>query len=216
MDGRARATSDVGVLGHEQAPPAAVVVPVATLVARGAAYGWSRFTAAFGTALPVGTLSLVAAVVLTVRAPGRFGWRWADSGRRWRIVATALATVVVAVSVFRLLSPPAPYALSVAEVTVVPLGEEGLFRGFAFVALLTLFRRLLEAGTATRVAVLSTSLAFAVGHLGNLGSVPAGFVFFQVGVGVGFGVLAGWVRACTDSLVGPVLLHAVMNGLAVA
>jgi membrane protease YdiL (CAAX protease family) len=66
-----------------------------------------------------------------------------------------------------------------------------------------------------RWAIIVGALSFGAGHLGNLGYVPTGFVLVQAAVAAAFGVLAGWLRIRTDSLVGPVLAHAAMNLVAV-
>jgi membrane protease YdiL (CAAX protease family) len=203
-------------LGRRSSVPAALSVPALIVAACLASYGWSRLTAWLGHDLPVGTLTLALAGILTARAPRRFGWRWGSTGRARPVVASSLGVVVAAVSVFRLVSPPAPYALTPAEVIVVPLGEEGLFRGFLLGILLAAFGRRLRPRRATSAAVAGSALAFGTAHLGNLGLAPTGFVVLQVCIAVAFGVLAGWVRVRTSSLAGPVLLHAVMNGLAVA
>jgi membrane protease YdiL (CAAX protease family) len=104
----------------------------------------------------------------------------------------------------------------VAEFLLVPLGEESLFRGFLLGVLLTIFNRWLPARDAARSAVLISAAGFAAGHLGNLGYVPTAFVLLQCLVAMAFGTLAGWLRLRTDSLAGPVLIHAVMNVGAVA
>lgn len=214
--GRGKGTLVNAVSARLDRVPRTPLVGASIVAASMAAYSWSRFTALYGSRLPVGTLTLVAAAVLTCWAPRRFGWRWGDTGVEWRVVAASLLVVVAAVSVFRLVASPAPYALTPAEVILVPLGEEGLFRGFVLVALLGVFTRRLPRPAATRAAVIGSAVSFGVGHLGNLGAVPPGFVLFQVGVGIAFGVLAGWVRIRTSSLVGPTLLHAAMNALATA
>lgn len=53
------------------------------------------------------------------------------------------------------------------------------------------------------------------GLRGNLGYVETAFVLLQVGIAIVFGVVAGYVRVRTESIVGPVLLHATMNVIAV-
>jgi membrane protease YdiL (CAAX protease family) len=131
------------------------------------------------------------------------------------LVVAAVTGVAAVVGLYRLLSLRAPYEASVGEFLLVPLGEEALFRGFALAVLIVLFGRWLPEPSAGRCAVVVGALAFGVGHLGNLGYVPTTFVVFQTLVAIAFGLLAGWVRMRTDSLVGPVLLHAAMNLVAV-
>lgn len=166
--------------------------------------------------LPVGAAVIVVAFALTAWRPRRFGWQWGRTGEHWLTVSASPAFVAIAVGGYRLAGSETPYAASVGEFVLVPLGEEGLFRGFVLVVLAELFSR---SGVVRRpwvVAVAVSALAFGLGHAGNLGYVPAGCVAFQVAVATAFGLLAGWVRVRTASLVGPVLLHALMNVLAVS
>ncbi len=188
----------------------AVGVPVLT-------YGFSRLSGALGERLsfPVGTPALLLGAALTLWAPRRFGWQWGRTRQEARAVAVSLVAVVLVVAGFRLLAGQAPYAPTFAEVVVVPLGEEALFRGFVLTSLLCALGPRLGAGAATRWAVGISAVAFGIGHLGNLGYAPTGFVLVQALAAALFGVLAGWLRVRTDSLAGPVLLHAAMNAAAV-
>jgi membrane protease YdiL (CAAX protease family) len=132
-----------------------------------------------------------------------------------------LLGVVAVVGLFRLVGSGTPYEPSFGDFVIVPLGEEGLFRGFLLVVLLTLFRRRLAQSRAVSSAVVVSAIALGVGHLGNLNYVSAQFVLLQfvllqVVAATVFGLLAGWVKVRTDSLIGPVLLHAAMNIVAVA
>jgi membrane protease YdiL (CAAX protease family) len=194
-----------------------VLVAVAGGVVILATIGFSRATGRIAEVvpLPAGSVTLIAAVLLTCWAPSRFGWRWGDSGRRWREIALAVAGVVAVVGAYRLGGGDTPYQPSAAELIVVPLGEEALFRGFVLTVLVVLFRRWLPSHRAVRWAIIVGALSFGAGHLGNLGYVPTGFVLVQAAVAAAFGVLAGWLRIRTDSLVGPVLAHAAMNLVAV-
>jgi membrane protease YdiL (CAAX protease family) len=181
------------------------------------AYGFSRLTGRIGelVSLPVGTGALLLGLALTAWAPGRFGWRWGRTGQHLRLIAWALVGVVVVVAGFRWLTGATPYQPSVGELVIVPLGEEALFRGFLLVTLIGVFRRWLGEAAAVPWAVVATSVSFGVGHLGNVGYVPTAFVVVQVVAATVFGLLAGWVRVRTESLVGPVLLHSAMNAAAV-
>lgn len=191
------------VSGAQAATAVALVAGAACL----AAVAFSRVTGwiAGGVALPVGTVSLIAAIVLTGWAPRRFGWQWGESGRQWRQATAAIAGVVAVVTLYRLTGASTPYRVSTAELVVVPIGEEGLFRGFVLTILLALFRRWLPPASAVQWAVVVSALSSGVGHLGNLGYVPNGFVLLQVAAAIAFGMVAGWLRVRTGSLVAPVL-----------
>jgi membrane protease YdiL (CAAX protease family) len=182
-----------------------------------ASYGFSRLTGlvAEQVTLPVGTGALLLGVALTAWAPQRFGWRWGSTGQHLGLIAGSLAGVVAVVAGFRWLTGATPYQPSVGELVIVPLGEEALFRGFLLVTLLAIFTRWLAEPAALRWAVVVSAVSFGVGHLGNLGYVPTSFVVVQALAATAFGLLAGWVRVRTQSLVGPVLLHSAMNAAAV-
>jgi membrane protease YdiL (CAAX protease family) len=196
---------------------AAAAITAVGAASAAAAVGFSRLTGvvAESVTVPVGTPTLVTALVLTAWAPATFGWRWGETARRWRLVLGALLGVLAVVALYRSVSPAVPYEPSVGEFLIVPLGEEALFRGFLLVVLLRLFARWLPPTRAARWAVVVGGVAFGAGHLGNLGYVPTAFVLVQALAAALFGILAGWVRVRTDSLVGPVALHAAMNVAAV-
>lgn len=122
-----------------------------------------------------------------------------------------MAAVVL---MFRAVSGPAPYEATWAEVVVVPVGEELLFRGVVLGLVLAVL-----GGQGMRyargAAVVVSAVAFGLGHLGDLGYVPVDFLAVQVVAATLFGLLAGWVRVRTDSMAGQMALHMVMNGFAV-
>jgi membrane protease YdiL (CAAX protease family) len=181
------------------------------------AYGFSRVSGllAESVILPVGTAAFVVGVGLTARSPQEYGWRWGRTREHVRLLVGALVAIVVVVRLFVALAGSTPYEPSLAEVVLVPLGEEALFRGLVLVVLVGLFARWLPGPRAVPVAVVVSAVAYGVGHLGNLGYVPTFFVLVQAVAATVFGLLAGWVRLRTDSLAGPVLLHTAMNTAAV-
>jgi membrane protease YdiL (CAAX protease family) len=190
---------------------------VAAIVACGFAYGLSRLTGRLSESvdMPVGTPILVIAVLLSLIAPIAVGLHWGTTGRQWKLVTGALTVVAVITVAFRLTGSSVPYGASVGEFVLVPVGEELMFRGLVLGILLTLLRHRGLGSRASMWAVLLSALAFGVGHAGNVGYVDSQFVALQVFVATTFGLLAGWLRIKTDSLVGPVLLHVTMNVLAV-
>ena len=190
----------------------------ALLVTALASYGFSRATGLVGQVAdaPVGAFATATGVLLTAGAPARFGWGWQGTGRHWRAVLATLAGAVAVVAVYRLLGQSAPYEASAAEFVLVPLGEEVLFRGFVLTVLLVVLRRRLPERAALVGAVVVGAVGFGVGHLGNLGYVPVAFLLIQVAVAVAIGLVAGWLRVLTGSLVGAILLHAAINVVAVA
>ena len=191
-----------------------MVAAGATAVA--ATYLFSRLSGALSDSvvMPVGAPAFVLAVLLCAWAPRRYGLSWGTTGDHLLLVVAMVLAVAAVVGVFRMTGSSAPYDASAAEIVLVPVGEELLFRGFVLVSLLEVFRR--QGITHSGLwAVLVGAVAFGVGHLGNLGHVEAAFVVLQVFVATVFGLAAGCVRVRTDSIVGPVLMHATMNAVAV-
>ena len=190
---------------------------VAAIVACGFAYGLSRLTGRLSESvdMPVGTPILVTAGLLSLCAPIAVGLHWGATGRQWNFITGALMVVAVITVAFRLTGSSVPYEASVGEFVLVPVGEELMFRGLVLGILLELLRHRGLGSRASMWAVLLSALAFGFGHAGNVGYVDSQFVALQVFVATTFGLLAGWLRIKTDSLVGPVLLHVTMNVLAV-
>jgi len=203
--------------GRVSSTATALTVLTATVAAGGSAYAFSRFTGwtSETVTLPVGAVGLATAVLLAVLVPLSVGVRWGSTGHHWRLVTGAVLGVAAVTAGFRLAAPAAPYDASIGELVLVPVGEELLFRGVLLAVLVQVLRPRLG-GRAPGWAVTVSALAFGAGHLGNLGYVETDFVVLQVLVATVFGLVAGWVRIRTDSLFGPVLLHATMNAIAVA
>ncbi|HEX2863543.1 MAG TPA: CPBP family intramembrane glutamic endopeptidase [Deinococcales bacterium] len=158
--------------------------------------------------------ALQAAVLLagTWLWPRGLGWR---TGRTWRewpaTLGVALGSFAVVLAYSRL-AGATPYAgADWTGFTVVPLMEEGLFRGLAFTAAARLAARELGEGPAARYALLVSTLAFALAHASNALYVAPLFTAFQVAYSAVFGLAFGWLRARTGSVWGPVAAHAAMN-----
>lgn len=192
-------------------------VAVVALASIAVSYGFSRLSGQIQDSVdvPVGVPALLAAALLTWSSPRRYGWALGTTAEHWRMILGCALVIVLVVTGFRATSGQVPYTPSFAEIVIVPLGEEGLFRGVLLVTIGRFLGRDLTAEPAAWTAVAISALAFGVGHLGNLGYVPTSFVIVQALAATAFGVVAGWVRIRTDSLAGPVMLHAAMNAAAV-
>ncbi len=157
--------------------------------------------------------TLGVAALLVVAAPAAFGVHWGRTGRHLPAVVASAAAVAAVVAAFRAVGGDVPW--SGWEVWLaVPVAEELLFRGFLLTALLWALRHGFDDTVAARVAIGTSALVFGLEHLGNAQVGPT-LLAVQVANAVAFGVLAGWLRLRTDSLVAPVLTHAVMNLVAV-
>jgi membrane protease YdiL (CAAX protease family) len=90
----------------------------------------------------------------------------------------------------------AAFAANAVVVAVfAPIVEELMFRGIGF----TLLERFGRA-----VAILGTGIAFGLAH-----GLVGGFVILGA-----FGIVLSWLRSYSGSVLPPILLHAVFNGLA--
>ena len=86
--------------------------------------------------------------------------------------------------------------------------EEMLFRGAIFLSLLETKR---ENGKRIFLAVLQSSLAFALVHLLNLFSSSPAAVLLQVGYSFLLGGMCAYTLLCTRNIVFPIIVHAVFN-----
>jgi hypothetical protein len=191
-------------------------VAIAATLAASATYGFSRATGWLSemVVMPVGSATLALAVLLCVWSPHTFGLTLGRTRQHLGLVGSTLLVIAAVVLTFRMSGSTAPYDATVGEFLLVPLGEELLFRSVLLAALVELFR-VGKVPHHIGWAVGVSALAFGMGHLGNLGYTETTFVLLQVFVATVFGIVAGWVRVRTDSIVGPVLMHMTMNVVAV-
>jgi membrane protease YdiL (CAAX protease family) len=100
------------------------------------------------------------------------------------------------------------------EVVLVPVGEELVFRGLVLGILLTQLRRRFGDAAGARLAVVHGALAFGAAHASNaIFGVTAPFAAVQVVLATALGLALGHLRVRTGSLIAPVLLHALVNGV---
>lgn len=147
------------------------------------------------------------------RFPGPDPGRAVRMGLVWGVVAWLGASLASAVVVTLLealgidVSPQAaeqalglvePWVAVVAIVILAPIAEEVFFRGVVFNAFLR------ERGP--RLAYLGSAALFAVIHLSIVALLP---IFL-------LGLALAWVYDRTGSLLAPIVMHAVVNGISVA
>lgn len=91
-------------------------------------------------------------------------------------------------------------------ITLGPLMEEALFRGYLFgVAEWALRKRIPQAGW---IAGIATAAVFALCHLSK-----AGITILQIGVIFVMGVVYGWLRIRSNSTTSPFLAHSAYNAI---
>lgn len=146
-------------------------------------------------------------------APKFFGYQLGSIMKHWKMLLGLAVFFVGAPLVYRLIVGETPFGANTwfFEGVVVPLAEEGFFRGVLLSMLLWGFGKLYNAPTADWLAVIFSTLIFSTAHLNNLGHYPAGFILFQVGFSTIAGFAFGYTRVKTGSIYPAILLHSLFN-----
>jgi membrane protease YdiL (CAAX protease family) len=145
--------------------------------------------------------------------PRFFGYRLGSLRQHWKLFVGMAVIFTAAPLLYRLLVGETPSGANTwfFEGVVVPLAEEGVFRGILLSVLLWGFSKLYPVKTASRLTLLFSTVIFASAHLNNLGHYPTGFILFQVGFAAILGLAFGFIRIRTDSIYPAILLHALFN-----
>jgi len=156
---------------------------------------------------------LVAALMPVFWIPAFFGYRLGAVSKHWKLLLGMAACLVVAPLAYRIFLGDTPFGTNTwfFEGIVVPVAEEGFFRGILLSVLLWGFGRLYPAGIAERLTIILSTLIFASAHLNNLGHYPTAFILFQVGFSTILGLLFGYTRVKTGSIYPAMVLHALFN-----
>lgn len=158
-------------------------------------------------------------LLVTMGKPGLFGFHMGRCRRYWKLVLAVALFTGLSTSAYILLNGPTPYHGGILQLLpnllLVPLGEEMIFRGILFVALLHFLDQLHPPKTSAALAILFSAIGFGLAHANNLFYNPIGFTLFQIFYSTVFGLVFGYVRYKTDSLYPPILFHAIMNTLGI-
>ena len=138
--------------------------------------------------------------------------RWGLSGgiglRYWPAMLPAWIAAAIAALQFTFDIPVEQVAGWLTVGLTVAVGEEIVFRGIVFDALVP---------HGTRLAIVASAVLFGVTHLIGL---EAGkdwhMVLAQAGFATGLGLCFGWVRAATGSLWPGIIAHTIMDGIGLA
>jgi len=156
---------------------------------------------------------LFVAIMPAVLLPRFFGY-WHGSIRpHWKLFLGMAVFFTAAPLFFRLLVGETPFGANTwfFEGIIVPLAEEGLFRGILLSVLLWGFSKRYSIRTAGLLTLVLSTLIFASSHLNNLGHYPTGFILFQVGFSIILGLAFGYIRIKTECIYPAILLHALFN-----
>ena len=156
---------------------------------------------------------LFAAFMPVFWAPRFFGYQFGDISKHWKILLGLAVFFVGAPLLYRLILGETPFGANTwfFEGVVVPLAEEGFFRGVLLSMLLWGFGKIYEASTASILTLIFSTLIFSTAHLNNLGHYPTGFILFQVGFSAIVGLALGYSRIKTGSIYPAIFLHALFN-----
>jgi membrane protease YdiL (CAAX protease family) len=156
---------------------------------------------------------LFVAFMPVIWAPKFFGYQLGAISKHWKMLLGMTVFFVGAPLLYRLIVGETPFGANTwfFEGVVVPLAEEGFFRGILFSMLLWGFRDMYKESTANWLTILFSTLIFSTAHLNNLGDYPAGFILFQVGFSTIVGFAFGYTRVKTESIYPAIILHALFN-----
>lgn len=156
---------------------------------------------------------LFVAFMPAVWLPKFFGYQLGSIVKHWKLLLGLAIFFVAAPLIYRLIAGETPFGANTwfFEGVVVPIAEEGVFRGILFSMLLFGFAKLFSTRTAELLAIILGTLIFASAHLNNLGHYPSGFILFQVGFSIIVGLAFSYSRAKTASIYPAIILHALFN-----
>lgn len=156
---------------------------------------------------------LFVAFMPIIWAPKFFGYQLGSISKHWKMLLGMTAFLVGAPLLYRLIVGETPFGANTwfFEGVVVPLAEEGFFRGILLSMLLWGYGQMYRESTANWLTILFSTLIFSTAHLNNLGDYPAGFILFQVGFSTILGLAFGYTRVKTKSIYPAIILHALFN-----
>lgn len=156
---------------------------------------------------------LFAAFIPIIWAPQFFGYQLGTVPKHWKMLLGMAAFFVGAPLLYRLILGQTPFGANTwfFEGIVVPLAEEGFFRGILLSMLLWGFGKISKESMAGWLALIFSTLIFSTAHLNNLGHYPTGFILFQVGFSIIVGLAFGYTRVKTGSIYPAIVLHALFN-----
>jgi membrane protease YdiL (CAAX protease family) len=123
---------------------------------------------------------LFVAFMPAVLLPGFFGYRLGSMAQHWKLFLGMAIFFTVTPLLYRLLAGETPFGANTwfFEGVVVPLAEEGVFRGVLLSVLLWGFSKIYSPRTAALLTLILSTLIFASSHLNN-GHYPTSFILFR-------------------------------------
>ncbi len=163
--------------------------------------------------VPTWLMTCLFVLLITFWSPDAFGLRSGNHRKVWWIYVLSALFWLAYVFLGRSLIPGelqeglgSPDAYLVA-----PFREELLFRGFMYGVLVDMYPSSEASRKWISRPVLFTAILFGLWHLGWIGSIGWGWGLAQVGGTFLAGLVMGYVRRRSGSVLGPFIMHAVGN-----
>lgn len=155
-------------------------------------------------------------LILAAWRPNLFALQFGSIRQHWRLLLAMLAFNCGVITAYLWLSGGGtPYSDNqwlITEAVTVPLIEELMWRGILLTAMFALLARVDAPVAGHHVAIWSVGIAFGLLHFRNaFFGVPVEFALIQALSAVVWGVLYGYARFKTDSVLPAIGLHASMN-----
>jgi len=156
---------------------------------------------------------LFVALIVAVWSPRFFGYQIGDIFKHKKMLVVLTAIFLLIPIFYRFIAGDTPFSTNTwfFEGVVVPIAEEGFFRGIIYAMMLKGFSEIYSQRNAELIAIIISALSFAILHLANIGSYPTQFVIFQVLYSIIFGLLFGYSRMKTKSIYPSIIFHAILN-----
>jgi membrane protease YdiL (CAAX protease family) len=125
---------------------------------------------------------LFVALIVAAWSPRFFGYQISEIFKHKKmLIAMAAFFFIIPIS-YRFIAGDTPFSTNTwfFEGIVVPIAEEGFFRGIIYAMMFKGFSEIYSQRNAEWIAIIISALSFAILHLANIGSYPTSFVIFQV------------------------------------
>ena len=174
---------------------------------------WIQAHLGWQWALDIAQLAFV--LILTLPTAHRSGIRIGSLRPHWRkvLIIIAIPILLTALVYPRLHTRPFTGA-SAAIWTISPLGQDLFFAGYLYGSFARIAGRWFHTKIPINGAVLLTATFFALWHLPNLASIPAGYVLFQMCYVFLGATFTGMTRVLTGSVFYITISHMAVNFIA--
>lgn len=159
--------------------------------------------------------TLLFGILLVIASPKRYGIRLGNIRQHaGKTALVCLGPIIITLIVYPNLSVQ-PFSNAPAGMWLIsPLAQDLVFIGFIYTRFDELIPQNIHRLIPIRWALLITGIFFAMWHLPNLQSMPAGYVVFQLIYTFAGCILTGLSRQWTGSIIYVTITHMVVNYIA--